>query len=81
VNVPHISRYEWHPQIEHFLFVGQVTVGPADVEDIVAEKVRRRGRGQQKLYMVKWVGYAQCTWETEDVVETLEALNNWLVFS
>jgi hypothetical protein len=44
------------------------------VEDIVAEKARQRGRGQQKLYMVKWVGYAQCTWETEDVVENLKAL-------
>jgi transposase InsO family protein len=31
------------------------------VEDIIAEKTQRRGRGQQKLYMVKWVGYAQCT--------------------
>jgi hypothetical protein len=51
------------------------------VEDIVAEKTRRRGRGQQKLYMVKWVGYEQCTWETEDVVENLKALDNWLAFS
>jgi hypothetical protein len=51
------------------------------VEDIIAEKTRRRGRSQQKLYMDKWVGYAQCTWETEDVVENLEALDNWLAFS
>jgi hypothetical protein len=51
------------------------------VEDNVAEKIRRRGHGQQKLYMVKWVGYAHSTWETEDVVENLEALNNWLAFS
>jgi hypothetical protein len=51
------------------------------VEDIVAEKARRRGCGQQKLHMVKWVGYAQCTWETEDIVENLEALDNWLAFS
>jgi hypothetical protein len=47
----------------------------------VGDASRRRGRGQQKLYMVKWVGYAQCTWETEDVVENLEALDNWLAFS
>jgi hypothetical protein len=51
------------------------------VEDIVAEKVQRRGCGQQKLYMVKWVSYAQCTWETEDVVKNLEALDYWLAFS
>jgi hypothetical protein len=51
------------------------------VDDIVAEKVQQRGCGQQKLYMVKWVGYAQCTWETENVVENLEALDNWLAFS
>jgi hypothetical protein len=51
------------------------------VEDIVGEKVQRRGRGQQTLYMVKWVGYVQCTWETREVVEDLEALENWLAFS
>jgi hypothetical protein len=31
--------------------------------------------------MVKWVGYVQCTWETREVVEDLEALENWLAFS
>ena len=46
------------------------------VEEIVGEKARRRGRGQQTLYIVKWVGYAQCTWETKEVVEDLKALDN-----
>jgi len=51
------------------------------VEDIVGERVKKRGRGCQKEYLVKWLGYEMCTWEPERECEDLAALTTWLEFS
>jgi hypothetical protein len=52
-----------------------------EIEDIVGERVKRVGRGQRKEYLVKWVGYAMCSWERESFLEEAEALDRWLEFS
>ena len=51
------------------------------VEDILAEKLIKRGRGFQKRYQVKWQGYAQTTWEPEAAFQDTEALDRWEAYS
>jgi transposase InsO family protein len=45
-----------------------------EVEKILDEK---RGRGQSKWYLVKWVGYTEPTWEPFSFVQDLQALDLW----
>ena len=51
------------------------------VEKIVGERWKRVGRGKRKEYLVKWVGYAQTTWEPAEELEENKALDSWLDFS
>lgn len=51
------------------------------VEDIVAERVTRRGRGRQVQYEVKWVGYAETTWEPAQLFEETAALDRWIEYT
>jgi len=52
------------------------------IEDIVAEKWRRRGRGAWKRWLeVKWEGYVQTTLEPEDQLAAAEALDRWEAYS
>jgi len=48
------------------------------VEEIMAERVVRRGRGQRKEYLVKWAGYATPTWEPSANLEDTIALDDYL---
>jgi hypothetical protein len=52
-----------------------------EVEEIVAEKRRGRGRGSHLLYEVKWKGYSLTTWEEETNMADTEALNQWIDFT
>ena len=45
------------------------------VERIEGERVRKRGRGQSREYLVKWVGYDDRSWVHERQLEDAEALN------
>ena len=38
---------------------------------------KKRGRGQAKWYLVKWVGYLEPTWEPFSFVQDLRALDDW----
>ena len=51
------------------------------VEEIVAEKVVRRGRGRQIQYEVKWTGYAETDWQPAQNMKETEALDRWIEFS
>jgi hypothetical protein len=51
------------------------------VEEIVAEKVVRRGRGVQTQYEVKWTGYAETDWQPAQNMEETEALDRWIEYS
>ena len=48
------------------------------VEDIVAERERRVGRGAKREYEVKWRGYYQTSFEPVQLLEDTEALDRWL---
>ena len=57
---------------------GPVIVGDEEeyeVESIVKDRIIRRGRGAQKQYLVKWVGYAEPTWEPASALEDVAALD------
>ena len=45
------------------------------VEKILDERLVRRGRGQTKQYLVKWVGYSRPTWEPASEFEDIQALD------
>jgi hypothetical protein len=47
------------------------------VERIEGERVRKRGRGQSREYLVKWVGYDDRSWVHERQLEDAEALDVW----
>jgi hypothetical protein len=51
------------------------------VEAIMAEKTRKRGRGYEIQYEVKWTGYAQTTWEPAVNLADTTALQRWVDFS
>jgi hypothetical protein len=44
------------------------------VEEILAARSRRIGRGSRREVLVKWAGYAECSWEPVDLVRDCEAL-------
>ena len=48
-----------------------------EVEDIVTEEIRRRGRGQKIFYEVKWKGYHRTTIEPAANLEDTAALERW----
>jgi transposase InsO family protein len=48
------------------------------VEEILDERTKRRGRGFVKQYLVRWTGYAQPTWEPAHLLEDAAALDHWL---
>ena len=49
-----------------------------EVEDIVREEWRRRGRGKRLWYEVKWAKYAETSWEPADGLEETVALTRWI---
>lgn len=51
------------------------------VEDIVGERIVRRGRGKKKQYLVKWMGHLLCSWEPAEELEDVAALDTWTAFS
>jgi transposase InsO family protein len=51
------------------------------VEDIVAEQLRRRGRGWKLYYDVKWKGYHQTSLEPAELLEETEALDRWFAYT
>ena len=46
-----------------------------EVEDIVAEEVRRRGRGRKLYYEVKWKGFHRTTLELAELLKDAEAVD------
>lgn len=48
------------------------------VEKIMNEHCTRWGQGWRLQYEVKWVGYAQTTWELASALEDTVALDEWL---
>ena len=52
-----------------------------EVEEIVAEEVRRRGRGHKLYYEVKWKGFHQTTLEPAELLEDVEAVDRWEAFT
>ena len=46
-----------------------------EIERIEKHRTKRRGRGQQLEYLVKWKGYARPTWEAASALEETEALD------
>jgi hypothetical protein len=48
-----------------------------EVEEILATRERRVGRGSQTEVLVKWAGYAETTWERLDVVGECSALDTY----
>ncbi|RYN98817.1 hypothetical protein AA0121_g13479 [Alternaria tenuissima] len=51
------------------------------VEDVVAEQLKRRGRGWKRYYDVKWKGYHQTSLEPAELLEETEALERWLAYT
>ena len=51
------------------------------VEDIVAEQLKRRGRGWKLYYDVKWKGYYQTSLEPAESLEDTEALDRWQTYT
>jgi hypothetical protein len=52
-----------------------------NVEHIVGERKKRIGRGTTTEYLVKWVGFALCSWEPARNLEETEALQEWEEYS
>jgi transposase InsO family protein len=48
-----------------------------EVEEILGEKIVRRGRGRQKQYLVKWTSYARPTWEPASALQDVAALDTY----
>jgi hypothetical protein len=48
-----------------------------EIEKIMQKRVVRRGRGQQKQYLVKWRGYARLTWEPATALEDTLSLDSY----
>jgi len=48
-----------------------------EVEEILSTREKRVGRGIQTEVLVKWVGYAETTWERLDLVESCSALDDY----
>jgi transposase InsO family protein len=74
--LPSQPRDDWQP--EAILVDGEEEF---EVEEIMAEKRRVRGRGYETRYEVKWVGYSETTWEHSKLLEESEALDKWTEYS
>ena len=48
------------------------------IDEILANRLVRRGRGQRREYLVKWSGYAEPTWEPSTNLEETAALESYL---
>jgi hypothetical protein len=48
-----------------------------EMEKIMQERVVRRGRGQQKQYLMKWRGYARPIWESATALKDTLALDSY----
>lgn len=46
-----------------------------EVEEILAARTRKVGRGHRREVLVKWVGFAEQTWERLDKLEDCTALD------
>jgi hypothetical protein len=51
------------------------------IEDIVAEQLKRRGRGWKLYYDVKWKGYHRTSLEPAENLEDTEALDRWETYT
>jgi transposase InsO family protein len=47
------------------------------VDEILAARTRRVGRGSRREVLVRWTGYAECTWEPLTSVEDCSALDKF----
>jgi hypothetical protein len=47
------------------------------IEAITDHRIRRVGRGGVREFLVRWVGYADATWESEETVESAAALDEY----
>jgi hypothetical protein len=52
-----------------------------EIEDIVDERTKGRGKSRRKEYLVRWKGYEgtleEATWEPRHLLEDTEALDSW----
>jgi hypothetical protein len=44
------------------------------IEKIIRAELRKRGRGSVRMVLVKWLGYAEATWEPRESFDSTEAL-------
>ena len=44
------------------------------IEKIIRAELRKQGRGSIRKVLVKWIGYAEATWEPRENFESTEAL-------
>jgi hypothetical protein len=51
------------------------------IKDIVAEQLKRRGRGWKLYYDVKWKGYHRTSLEPVENLEDTEALDRWETYT
>ena len=48
------------------------------IDEILADRFVRKGRGRRKEYLVKWSGYAEPTWEPSTNLDETAALESYL---
>ena len=48
-----------------------------EVEEILAARTKRVGRGSRREVLVRWTGYSQCTWEPLASVGDCSALDRF----
>ena len=48
-----------------------------EVEAILDERDVKRGRGRHRKLLVKWIRYAEPTWEPADAMEEVAALDKF----
>jgi hypothetical protein len=48
-----------------------------EIEEILAARTKRIGRGSRRQVLVKWLGYAERTWENLDAVRDCAALDRF----
>ena len=58
---------------------GQLIDGELEyvMERIEGERTVKRGRGKQRQYLVKWLGYEQRDWQPAQNLEDTVALDIW----
>jgi hypothetical protein len=48
-----------------------------DMEEILAARTKRVGRGSRREVLVRWTGYSQCTWEPLASIDNCSALDRF----